>query len=129
MIAPVKRVIELLIIVWLTGIALSLWDGINSVMYLSIVVIFPSCFVPHNLCLLYDEVLRCHLTQLHAQVQTQVGQQNRNFLNITQFFLTTLSIYCEFIFAYLLATFVILIFWSNRVETMSLETRNYNFYC
>ena len=54
---------------------------------------------------------------------------NRNFLNITQFFLTTLSIYCEFIFAYLLATFLILIYWCNRVETISLETSNYNFYC
>ena len=109
-----------------------MWAGINSVLYLSIVVIYPSWFVPHNLCLLHDEVLRRHLTQLHAQVQTQVEQQNRNFLNVTQFFLTTLSIYCEYIFpyvSYLLATFVILIYWSNRVETISLESRNYNFYC
>ena len=42
-----------------------------------LLTIVVSCFVPHNLCLLYDEVLRRHLTQLHAQVQTQFGQHNR----------------------------------------------------
>ena len=121
MIVPVKRVIELLITVWLTGIVLSLWASINFVKYkLSIAVMFPSCFVPHNLCLLYDEVLRRHLTlRCKHKLDNKTCPQHN-----TLFFLPTLSLYCEFIFVY-----VSLIspchFWSNRVEIILPGTRNY----